>query len=350
MAKTERADLVVVGAGMVGGWASWFAATSGAERVVVLEKDLAGQGASSRAAGVVRAQGGTPATVALGRFSIDFYRSQQARLGTDSGFRELGYLILAVTQRDVRDGNARVEMQRDAGLDVRWVDAQEACALNPTLADGRPSRRQLLRDGRRDRSAAERPRVLARDAAGRRAAPRADAVPRVADRGRARRAPARHRRADARRRDRHRTRAPDGRTVAARGRQAGRRADLRGRRAPPGGRDRAASGVRRRTPADGLRRGRRHLLAPGGGRTALGDVQPEGDARARARGRLAVPAAHGTPPAQAGAGHARTRHPQGVVRHDRLHAGPPADPGSGASPPRACRSTGRRSPHPAGTG
>ena len=34
MAKTERADLVVVGAGMVGGWASWFAATSGAERVV----------------------------------------------------------------------------------------------------------------------------------------------------------------------------------------------------------------------------------------------------------------------------------------------------------------------------
>ena len=49
MAKTQSADLVVVGAGMVGGWASWFAATSGAERVVVLEKDLAGQGASSRA-------------------------------------------------------------------------------------------------------------------------------------------------------------------------------------------------------------------------------------------------------------------------------------------------------------
>ena len=148
MAKTERADLVVVGAGMVGGWASWFAATSGAERVVVLEKDLAGQGASSRAAGVVRAQGGTPATVALGRFSIDFYRSQQARLGTDSGFRELGYLILAVTQRDVRDGNARVEMQRAAGLDVRWVDAQEACSLNPTLAtDGHRGGSYCATDG-----------------------------------------------------------------------------------------------------------------------------------------------------------------------------------------------------------
>jgi sarcosine oxidase subunit beta len=133
MTKGERADVVVVGAGTVGGWASWFAATSGAERVVVLERDLAGQGASSRAAGVVRAQGGMPATVALGRYSIGFYRAQQELLGTDSGFRELGYLILAMTRKDERDGTQRVAMQRREGLDVRWVDADEACRLNPTL-------------------------------------------------------------------------------------------------------------------------------------------------------------------------------------------------------------------------
>ncbi len=133
MAKRDAADLVVVGAGTVGGWASWFAATAGARRVVVLEQDLVGQGASSRAAGVVRAQGGTPTTVTLGRFSIDFYRSQAERLGTDSGFRELGYLILAISARDEREGRERVAMQRAAGLDVRWVDAAEACRLNPTL-------------------------------------------------------------------------------------------------------------------------------------------------------------------------------------------------------------------------
>jgi sarcosine oxidase subunit beta len=130
----ETADLVVVGAGTVGGWASWFAATDGAARVIVLERDLAGQGASSRAAGMVRAQGGTPATVALGRWSIDFYNAQRSVIGTDSGFRELGYLILATTARDERDGRARVAMQRAEGLDVRWVDADEACQLNPTLA------------------------------------------------------------------------------------------------------------------------------------------------------------------------------------------------------------------------
>jgi sarcosine oxidase subunit beta len=134
MAKQETADVVVVGAGTVGGWAAWFATRSGARRVVVLEHGLVGQGASSRAAGIVRAQGGTPATVALGRFSIAFYKSQQALLGTDSGFRELGYLILSVTRTDERQAAERVAMQRRAGLDVRVVGAAEACRLNPTLA------------------------------------------------------------------------------------------------------------------------------------------------------------------------------------------------------------------------
>jgi len=132
---TERADLVVVGAGAIGGWASWFARTSGAGRVIVLERGLAGMGASTRAAGVVRAQGGMPATVALGRWSIDFYRRQGDLLGTDSGFRELGYLILAQSEQDEQAAQERIAMQREAGLPVRWTDARETAVLSGTLAD-----------------------------------------------------------------------------------------------------------------------------------------------------------------------------------------------------------------------
>jgi sarcosine oxidase subunit beta len=134
MAVRDSADLVIVGGGTIGGWAATFAAEAGLKRVVVLERGVVGGGASSRAAGIVRAQGGTPATVALGRWTIDFYRGQQARYGTDSGFRELGYLILAVTPQDEREGRARVEMQRGVGLDVAWLSPAEACRVNPTLA------------------------------------------------------------------------------------------------------------------------------------------------------------------------------------------------------------------------
>lgn len=125
----QRADLVIVGAGTIGGWASVFAREDGAGRVVVLERGLAGDGASSRAAGIVRAQGGMPQTVALGRWSIAFYNGQAARYGTDSGFRELGYVILAMTEDDEAAGHERVAMQRAAGLEVRWLEASEASEL-----------------------------------------------------------------------------------------------------------------------------------------------------------------------------------------------------------------------------
>jgi sarcosine oxidase, subunit beta len=167
VSTTERADLVVVGAGTIGGWASVFAAYDGARRVIVLERDLVGQGASSRAAGIVRAQGGTPPTVALGRWSIDFYRGQLATFGTDSGFRELGYVILAVTAEDEAAGRERVAMQTAAGLDVRWVAASEIPALTATLTgSGHRGGSFLATDGHIDPPRNVRAYSLAMQAAG----------------------------------------------------------------------------------------------------------------------------------------------------------------------------------------
>ena len=165
---TDRADLVVVGAGTVGGWASVFAAEAGVGRVIVVERGLVGMGASSRAAGIVRAQGGTPATVALGRWSIDFYRGQQAAYGTDSGFRELGYLILATTEEQENAGRERVAMQHDAGLtDVRWLTASEAVETVGALAsDGHRGGSYRAADGHIDPPRNVRAYSLAMQAAG----------------------------------------------------------------------------------------------------------------------------------------------------------------------------------------
>lgn len=164
---SDRADLVVVGAGTVGGWASVFARASALGRVVVVERGLVGMGASSRAAGIVRAQGGTPATVALGRWSIDFYNGQQAGYGTDSGFRELGYLILAVTEEDERAGRERVAMQRAEGLDVTWLGPEDAASTAVTLAPtGHRGGSYLATDGAIDPPRNVRAYSLAMQAAG----------------------------------------------------------------------------------------------------------------------------------------------------------------------------------------
>ncbi|MFL6098897.1 MAG: NAD(P)/FAD-dependent oxidoreductase [Actinomycetales bacterium] len=131
------ADAVVVGGGTVGAWAAYFLKRAGLERVVLVEAGTLGQGASSRAAGMVRAQGGTPTAVRLGLFSQEFYAGQQAELGIDSGFVAQGYYMPCFTEGEVRAARQRIAMQQECGLDVRFAEPDEFDRANPNLAPGR---------------------------------------------------------------------------------------------------------------------------------------------------------------------------------------------------------------------
>ena len=133
----STADAVVVGGGTVGAWCAYFLRQAGLDQVVLLEKGVLGQGASSRAAGVVRMQGGTPEAVRLGRWSREFYLRQRAEMGLDSGFVTQGYLLPCFTEADVTAARERMVMQQALGIDVRWLDSAEVDAVNPTLAPGR---------------------------------------------------------------------------------------------------------------------------------------------------------------------------------------------------------------------
>jgi len=132
----STADAVVVGGGTVGAWCAYFLRQAGLSRVVLVEKGLLGQGASSRAAGIVRMQGGTPEAVRLGMWSRRFYLSQRDQLGTDSGFVEQGYLLPCFTEADVGAARERMAMQTALSVPVRWLAPDEVDAVNPTLAPG----------------------------------------------------------------------------------------------------------------------------------------------------------------------------------------------------------------------
>jgi sarcosine oxidase subunit beta len=132
----RAADAVVVGGGTIGAWTAWFLRRAGLGDVLLVERDTLGQGASSRAAGMVRAQGGTEAGVRLGMFSRDFYVGQQELLGIDSGFVAQGYFMPCFGEADVARTHERIAMQQALGLDVRWVDPDETDALNPAMAPG----------------------------------------------------------------------------------------------------------------------------------------------------------------------------------------------------------------------
>ncbi len=132
----RTADAVVVGGGTVGAWCAWFLSLRGLERVVLVESGTLGKGASARAAGMVRAQGGTETAVRLGMFSRDFYSEQRDVLGIDSGFVQQGYFMPCFTDAEVAQAHDRIAMQRRVGLDVSWVEPGDVDAMNPAMAPG----------------------------------------------------------------------------------------------------------------------------------------------------------------------------------------------------------------------
>jgi sarcosine oxidase subunit beta len=103
---------------------------------VLIERSTLGHGASSRAAGIVRSQGGTPTAVRLAEWSRAFYLAQRQELGNDSGFVRQGYFLPAFTDTDVETARQRLVMQQNLGVSVRWVDPDEASILNPTMVAG----------------------------------------------------------------------------------------------------------------------------------------------------------------------------------------------------------------------
>lgn len=136
MTSSSSADVVVVGGGTVGAWTAVLLAESGVEHVVLLEANTLGDGASSRAAGMVRAQGGTETAIRLGQRTQAFYEATGARFPLDCGFVRQGYLMPCFTQAEVDQATARIALQRSLGLDVQWWSSDDVDERNTGIAAG----------------------------------------------------------------------------------------------------------------------------------------------------------------------------------------------------------------------
>ena len=172
-----------------------------------------------------------PDTVRLGTWSIDFYKRQRETYGFDSGFSGQGYVILAATRADQKAAADRIAMQQEQGLDVRWVDADEARRLSPTLAErGYRGGSYVATDGWLDPPTNVQAYLHAMRETGVELRERTD-VPRAAHEGRPRWLADRDRRRDERRHDLDRPRDP-GRGTGDAGRRESARADAPGSGTP----------------------------------------------------------------------------------------------------------------------
>lgn len=132
--------VAVIGAGVIGLGIAWRLAQRGAI-VTVFDKDLAGQGASHAAAGMlaacIEAEPGEEALVALGRRSQRLWPAFAAELkdvsGVDVDLRQEGTLYVALTADDQARLTHDLGFHKSLGLPVEWISAAAARKREPHL-------------------------------------------------------------------------------------------------------------------------------------------------------------------------------------------------------------------------
>lgn len=137
---TPTADVVIAGAGVIGS-ALALALADGGRRVVVVDREEPGAGASSAAAGMLVVQGETAAAgpfLALARASLPLFAPLAARLrdetGTDVELRQPGLLHAALDEAEAARLEAALHRRRAEGGEARWLGPEEARRLEPALA------------------------------------------------------------------------------------------------------------------------------------------------------------------------------------------------------------------------
>jgi glycine oxidase len=139
MAKLERPDVAVVGAGVMGCAVALRLAQRGAA-VTIIERGIPGAEASSAAAGILGPQwesDGPGPLLSFGLRSRALYPAFAAELrelsGIDVGHTRSGLLELALSEEDARAHTARRAWQAAQGLSAELLDPRSLRELEPRL-------------------------------------------------------------------------------------------------------------------------------------------------------------------------------------------------------------------------
>jgi sarcosine oxidase subunit beta len=129
------ADVVIIGAGIVGSSIAYHLAESGCRNVVVLERESQqGKGSTGKSMGGVRAQFSTPVSIRMSLYSIPFFRQFEEAMGHPSGYRGQGYLFVATEPGHLNYLRANCALQVSLGLKtVELLHPADVIGLVPQL-------------------------------------------------------------------------------------------------------------------------------------------------------------------------------------------------------------------------
>ena len=132
-ARTRTADIVILGAGVMGASIAFHLAKRRAGRIVVIDKGHVAQGGSGRSSALVRMHYSYAPEVQLALVSLRMFEHWRDTVGEEGDFRRTGFVRI-VHPGETERLKQNVEMQRKLGVNVKLIDRVELKALEPDWA------------------------------------------------------------------------------------------------------------------------------------------------------------------------------------------------------------------------
>jgi sarcosine oxidase, subunit beta len=126
----RTADIVILGAGVMGTSIAFQLAKRNAGKIVVLDKDHVGRGGTGRSSALIRMHYTFPPEVELALVSLDMFQNWREIVGAPGDFRKTGFVRIVHPHENSRL-KANVEMQQKLGVKVELIDKQQLHKLEP---------------------------------------------------------------------------------------------------------------------------------------------------------------------------------------------------------------------------
>ena len=128
--RLSTADIVILGAGVMGASIAFHLARRKAGKIVVIDKDHVGRGASGRSSALIRMHYSFPPEVRLAVISLHMFQNWREIVGQPGDFHKTGFVRI-VHPHETERLKLNVEIQRSLGARVELVDRAQLHELEP---------------------------------------------------------------------------------------------------------------------------------------------------------------------------------------------------------------------------
>ena len=131
---TEKADIVIIGGGVMGCAIAYNLAKEGLKPVVIEKSDIGGEASGSNGGGV-RQSARNLKEMPLAMESIQIYGQLHEELGMDVEYVREGNLRLCATEEELEAMRQAVRNQKEVGLHLEMLDRKQVLEINPHVGD-----------------------------------------------------------------------------------------------------------------------------------------------------------------------------------------------------------------------